>query len=58
MAHGVQDPVVAYEKADDSRCALDTMGYKVEWHEYGMPHSVCMEEIADISAWLKRVLSL
>ena len=57
MAHGVQDPVVPYEKADDSRAALDSMGYKVEWREYGMPHSVCMEEIADIGDWLKRVLA-
>jgi phospholipase/carboxylesterase len=32
------------------------MSYKVEWHEYPMPHSVCAEEIADISAFLSRIL--
>src|SRR5213594_3663542 len=31
--------------------------YKVEWHEYPMPHSVCMEEVADIADWLGRVVS-
>jgi phospholipase/carboxylesterase len=29
----------------------------VDWHEYAMEHSVCMEEIADINTWLLRVLA-
>jgi phospholipase/carboxylesterase len=29
----------------------------VEWHEYPMPHAVCPEEIADVGAWLGRVLT-
>lgn len=37
---------------------LETHGYKVEWHEYGMPHSVCAEEVEDISAFLKRILQI
>jgi phospholipase/carboxylesterase len=32
------------------------LGYRVEWHEYPMPHSVCAEEVEDISAWLTGVL--
>jgi phospholipase/carboxylesterase len=32
------------------------MGYDVEWHEYAMPHSVSLEEIEDIAAWLRRTL--
>jgi phospholipase/carboxylesterase len=56
MAHGSQDPIVALERATRSRDALEGLGYPVEWHEYRMPHSVCAEEIADISAWLRRVL--
>jgi phospholipase/carboxylesterase len=28
----------------------------VEWHEYPMPHSVCAEEVRDISTWLGVVL--
>jgi phospholipase/carboxylesterase len=32
------------------------LGYTVEWHEYTMAHSVCMEEIADLNRFLLRVL--
>jgi len=56
MAHGRQDPIIVPERAIRSRDALEGLGYAVEWHEYPMPHSVCPEEIADISAWLRRVL--
>jgi phospholipase/carboxylesterase len=57
LAHGRSDPIVPIERAAKSRDILQTHGYKVEWHEYPMPHSVCEEEIADVSAWLKRVLA-
>ncbi|HEX5613461.1 MAG TPA: alpha/beta fold hydrolase [Burkholderiales bacterium] len=56
MAHGSFDPMIALEHAERSRDALIGMGYRVEWREYPMPHSVCAEEIADIAAWLSRVL--
>lgn len=52
MAHGTQDPVVPLALARASRAKLEAAGYDVEWREYPMPHSVCMEEIEDISAWL------
>lgn len=55
MAHGTQDPVVAISRALQSRELLGREGYTVEWHEYNMPHSVCAEEIRDISTWLQRV---
>ncbi|RJG00517.1 alpha/beta hydrolase [Noviherbaspirillum sedimenti] len=56
MAHGRGDPVVPLERAEASRDLLRSFGCQVEWHEYPMQHSVCMEEIEDIGAWLKRVL--
>jgi phospholipase/carboxylesterase len=28
----------------------------VQWRAYPMPHSVCPEEIADISAFLREIL--
>jgi phospholipase/carboxylesterase len=56
MAHGTQDPVIPLSWAARSRDLLITLGYAVEWHEYPMPHSVCPEEIADVSRWLRRVL--
>ena len=57
-AHGAADPVISMALAKLSKARLDTHGYKVEWHEYGMPHSVCPEEIDDIAAFLKRVLAI
>ncbi len=55
-AHGVQDPVVPYALGERSLGAFARAGYAVEWHRYSMAHQVCMQEIADISAWLQRVL--
>lgn len=58
MVHGSVDPVIPVQLARLSKARLETHGYRVEWHEYGMPHSVCAEEVADIAAWLKRALSI
>ena len=57
LAHGRQDPVVAYDRGIASRDALLALGYPVEWHDYAMPHSVCAQEIADLGRWLGRVLA-
>ncbi len=56
LAHGLYDPVVALARAEASRAALQSLGYAVQWHTYPMPHSVCLEEIQDIGAFLRDVL--
>lgn len=56
MAHGTQDPIIPLAYALQSRELLSAQGYAIEWHQYGMTHSVCMEEVAHIGAWLRRVL--
>jgi phospholipase/carboxylesterase len=56
MAHGKQDPVVPYAMGSGSRELLAKMGYNVEWHDYPMQHSVCLDEVRDISAWLRRTI--
>jgi len=56
MAHGTHDPVVPYSMGNQSRQFLQQAGYAVEWHEYPMQHSVCLEEVADIGRWLVAVL--
>jgi len=56
MAHGVEDPLIPLARAARSRDRLSALGYRVEWHEYPMPHSVCAEEIRDIGVWLQRTL--
>lgn len=57
MAHGTRDGVVVLPRAIASRDALAAMGYSVEWHDYVMEHSVCPQEVLDLEAFLKRVLS-
>jgi phospholipase/carboxylesterase len=56
MAHGRADPVVPIQRATQSRDLLTQLGYQIEWHDYAMQHSVCLEEIADIGVWLRRLL--
>ena len=56
MAHGTDDPVIPISRAQTSKAELLALGYSVEWHEYRMPHSVCMEEVADIAAWMRTAL--
>ena len=56
MAHGTGDSMIRPAWAEASRRALEAQGYPVEWHAYPMQHSVCIEEVRDVSAWLKRVL--
>jgi phospholipase/carboxylesterase len=56
MAHGAYDDLIPLARARRAHDILTGLGYRVEWHDYPMPHSVCAEEIADISAWLATVL--
>jgi phospholipase/carboxylesterase len=56
MAHGTHDPLIPVSRARDSRDRLLAPGYRVQWREYPMAHAVCAEEIADLSAWLRRIL--
>ena len=57
MAHGLYDDIIPLARAEQSRKALVGLGYPLEWHTYPMPHSVCAPEIADISAYLGKVLA-
>jgi phospholipase/carboxylesterase len=56
LAHGTEDPVVPPVLGEAACRQLQAAGYTVEWHAYSMPHSVCPQEVADIAAWLRRVL--
>lgn len=51
-AHGTEDDVVSPALGLAARKLLTERGYQVEWHEYPMPHSVCLEEIHAIGRWL------
>ena len=56
MAHGLHDDIIPVRRAEQSRAFLEKAGYRIEWHTYPMPHSVCAPEIADISAFLAKIL--
>ena len=57
MAHGSLDPVLPMALGRSSADLLAANGFRVEWHEYPMAHSVCREEIEDIRQWLLAVFS-
>lgn len=57
LAHGAHDEVVALERGEASRDALQALGHQVEWHEYLVGHAVAPLEIAQLNEWLVRVLS-
>src|SRR5690625_2939354 len=58
MAHGQYDQVVPMTIGQQSRDRLQSVGQPLEWHEYPIEHSVSLEEIRDIVAWLRQVLAL
>lgn len=56
LAHGTQDPIVPLPMALSLCTELESHGHRVEWLEYPIPHTVSMEEVQAIGAWLRRVL--
>lgn len=56
MAHGEHDDVVLIERGLAARDNLAAQGRAVDWRTYPMAHEVCREELADINAFLLRVL--
>jgi phospholipase/carboxylesterase len=56
QAHGRFDAVVPPALGEGTRDLLAGRGYDLDWRTYPMPHSLCAEEVADVRAWLLRVL--
>jgi len=52
-AHGSEDDVVLPELGIRARDFLMRRAHEVEWHEYPMPHSVCLEEVQAVGCWLR-----
>jgi phospholipase/carboxylesterase len=57
MAHGTEDPIIPLRRARHAHDLLTALGYRIEWREYPIPHSVSPPEILDISTWLQRILA-
>ena len=47
--------MIPITRAITGREALRKLNFQVEWHEYGMGHQVCPQEITDIATWLNRI---
>jgi phospholipase/carboxylesterase len=56
LAHGTRDPMVDIARGRAGRDAVAALGNPVQWHEYPMEHSVCLEEIREVEGFLQRVL--
>jgi phospholipase/carboxylesterase len=57
LAHGTEDTVAPYALGQQLAASLQQAAVPVQWRSYRMPHSVCPEEIADLSTWLRQVLA-
>lgn len=57
QAHGRQDDVVPMALGEAARDRLQSSGMDVTWHSYAMAHSICPQEISDLSTWLKKVIN-
>jgi len=56
--HGTDDSVVPFSLSEVSSELLLSKGYSVEFKSYPMDHSVCREQIEDISQWFVNTLNL
>lgn len=54
--HGMMDPVVPAQLGHHCYQVLTQGGYQAELKTYPMEHAVCPQQIADISAWLQKIL--
>ncbi|MCB9880324.1 MAG: carboxylesterase [Planctomycetes bacterium] len=58
QGHGSLDPMVGIDRGRAARARLERIGYDVDWHEYPIPHSVCLEEIQSLGAWMRTRISV
>ena len=57
ICHGSMDPVVPAALGQKSVATLQDMGFEPEYRSYPMEHSLCPQQIVDISDWIGRVFS-
>lgn len=56
MAHGTFDDIIPLSVCKVSADLLRQQGFALDWHEYAMGHSLCLEEIVDIKAFLNTLV--
>ena len=55
IGHGSQDSVIPESMGKTTYDILTQASYPAKWHAYPMAHSVCAEEILDISRWVQEI---
>ena len=56
ICHGTLDPVVNEALGKKANEDLQGLGHPTCYRNYTMEHSVCLQEIQDISKWLQEIL--
>lgn len=56
VAHGVADPVVPLQAGQAAYNNLKYAGFNVRWQDYRMEHSVCAQEVDDLSRFIQQQL--
>jgi phospholipase/carboxylesterase len=57
LAHGRDDAVVSLERGQAARQSLQAAGWPVQWQDYPMEHTLCIEEVRHLQSWLLQVLA-
>jgi phospholipase/carboxylesterase len=55
IAHGTEDQILPIHLGRAAFESLEKARFPVTWHSYAMGHSVCGEEIKDISHWMQKI---
>jgi len=55
--HGTMDPVVPEALGQQAVALLNERNYSVNYQTYPMEHTVCMEQVTEISSWLQARLA-
>lgn len=55
FGHGSNDPVVDKHAGQEVYQTLKAMNYPVQWHEYPIQHSVCLQEIKAIADFINAI---
>jgi phospholipase/carboxylesterase len=58
FGHGSEDPMVPMAAGQQAYYDLKKLGFNVSWQDYRMQHSVCAQEVAAISAFIQRQLTI
>jgi len=55
MAHGIVDSIVDVEAGKAVYDQLHALGYPIQWHDYLMEHTLCVEEIEHLATFINNI---